>query len=504
LTARKSAPDNARLAAMLEEVADRLERERADRYRVLAYRRAARSIGRHPRPLAEMVQAGQALTALPNVGPHLESLLVELVRTGKIPTLKPVADRPKAGRARQRTFLRPLLAPLVDALVEDLGRVPGVRAVEPAGAYRRRAETVEGLDLVVACARPEETLRAWAGRLALPGETDDAGTTLRITTSDRLPVAVRFVRHLGPALVEATGSEAHLEALRLRAKERKVAWPAAGATEAAVYRRLGLPPIPPELREGDGEIEAAASGKLPELVELADLRGDLHMHTDATDGTTGIAEMAEAARRRGLSYVAITDHTQRTGIARGLSPAAMREHLRRIDAANDDAEGITILKGAEVDILRRGLDLPDDVLDRLDVVVCSLHHRDGQDGPELTRRILHAMEHPRAQILGHPTGRRIGRRAPIGLDWGKLLDSALDHGWAIEVNGQPERLDPPAPVLRRAAALGVPFAIDSDAHGTGELQFQENAVSHARRGWIPRKQVLNAGTLRQMKSRLRR
>jgi DNA polymerase (family 10) len=454
-----------------------------------------------------MVAAGQTLTTLPDVGPHLESLLVELVQTGKIPRLKP-ADRDShhlaAGRTRQGTFIRPLLRPLADALLEDLRRLPGVRAVEAAGAYRRCADTVEGLDLVVACAKPAETLEAWVDRLELRGEADVEGTTLRITASGHLPVTVRFARHLVPALVEATGSDAHLAALRRRAKAQRKAWPTAKGSEAAFYRALGLPWIPPELREGDGELEAAEAGTLPDLVEESDLRGDLHMHTDATDGASPIATMAKAAKAKGLSYVAITDHTQRTSIAGGLSPVAMREHLRRIDAANDAEGGIAILKGAEVDILKHGLDLPDDVLDELDVVVCSLHHRDRQDGPELTRRVLGAMEHPKAHILGHATGRRIGRRPGIDLDWDKLLDSALDHGWAIEVNGQPERQDPPAPILRRAAALGIRFALDSDAHSVAELQFQQNATEQARHGWVPKAQVLNAGTLRQMKARLRR
>ncbi|HUR63564.1 MAG TPA: PHP domain-containing protein [Candidatus Thermoplasmatota archaeon] len=503
---RRSPPDNATLAAMLEEVAKTLERQQANPYRVRAYRNAARSIGRHPRALARMVKAGESLTTLPGVGPHLESLLVELVTSGKVPRLKPDRDRHrrKTGRTRQGTFIRPLLAPLVEALVQDLRRLPGVKAVEPAGAYRRCADTVQDLDLVVACAKPAKTLREWSAELALPGEVDLTGTTLRLTTSDHLPVTVRFATHLVPALVEATGSLPHVAALRERAKKRRLTWPPAKGGEPAFYKALGLPWIAPELREGDGELEAAEAGTLPDLVQMADLRGDLHVHTDATDGASSIAVMAEAARKRGLSYVAITDHTQRTSIARGLSPDAMRGHLRDIDAANDAAEGITILKGAEVDILKRGLDLPDDVLDEMDVVVCSLHHRDRQDGAELTRRVLRAMEHPCAHILGHPTGRLIGRRPGMDLDWDKLLDSALDHGWALEVDGQAYRMDPPAPIIRRAAALGVRFALDSDAHSIREMQFQENAVDQARRGWVDKKQVLNACTLRGLKGKLRR
>lgn len=497
--------DNARLAALLEALAAGLERERANPYRVRAYRNAARSVGRHPRPLAQMVAAGQPLTVLPDVGPHLASLLVEMVKTGKAPRLKDGKDRKdaQAGGAAG-AFIRPLLAPLVAALVADLRRQPGVRAVEPAGAYRRRADVVDGLDLVVACAKPEATLHAWAANLALPADTDDAGTLLRITTREGLPVRVRFAARLLPALLEDTGSPAHAEALRKRAKARRKPWPPRHASEAAAYRSLGLPSIPPELREGDGELEAADAGTLPRLVELADLRGDLHLHTDASDGASSIATMAKACRARGLSYAAVTDHTQRTSIAGGLSPERMRRHLRRIDAVSDAMEGFTLLKGAEVDILRHGLDLPDDVLDELDVVVCSLHHRDGQDGRELTRRVLAAMAHPRAQILGHPTGRMIGRRPAMDLDWDKVLDHALDWGWALEIDGQANRMDPPAPLLRRAAALGLRFAVDSDAHTVAELQFQENATEQARRGWIPKEQVLNAGTLRQLRARLRR
>src|ERR1051326_3110119 len=278
---------------MLEEVARSLEREHANPYRIRAYRNAARSIGRHPRAVAKMVEAGQALTVLPDVGPHLESLLVELVRTGTIPKLKPdhgKASRP-AHRGQPRTFIRPLLAPMMDALLADLRRLPGVKAAEPAGAYRRRADVVEALDLVVACAAPAKTLAAWTEGLALHGEVDDDGTTLRLVTTDRLPVTVRFAAQLVPALVEATGSRAHLAALQQRAKARRKTWPPAARTEASLYRALGLPLIPPELREGDGEIEAADSGALPDLVELADLRGDLHMHTNATDGAVSIQAM---------------------------------------------------------------------------------------------------------------------------------------------------------------------------------------------------------------------
>ncbi|HEX2066401.1 MAG TPA: PHP domain-containing protein [Candidatus Thermoplasmatota archaeon] len=511
MTAEKlKGPDNASLAAMLEAAADRLELQQADPYRVRAYRKAALSVGRHPRAVAAMLAQGQPLTELPNVGRGLAAVLAEFVRSGKPPAPRPGRDRRRRrpGRTQPRTFIRPLLAPMVDALVADLRRLPGVQAVEPAGTYRRRADTVEGLDLVVACAKPEETLRRWAAGLALPGETDLEGTTLRITTTDRLLVAVRFVRHLMPAFVEATGSAGHVAALQARAKALRKPWPPSKGSEASLYGALGLPWVPPELREADGEVEAAAEGRLPDLVGLSDLKGDLHMHTEATDGASSVEVMAKASRRRGMEYVAITDHTQRTSIAGGLTPPAMREHMRRIDDANDQARaegwGITILKGAEVDILRGGLDLPDDVLEEMDVVVCSLHHRDRQEGAELTRRVLQAMAHPKAHILGHPTGRLIGRRPGMDLDWGKVLDSALDHGWALEVDGQAYRMDPPAPIVRRAAALGVRFALDSDAHSVREMQFQENAVDQARRGWVERRQVLNAGSLAQMRARLRR
>ncbi|HUR61205.1 MAG TPA: PHP domain-containing protein [Candidatus Thermoplasmatota archaeon] len=516
----KPAPDNVVLAQVLEHYAQELEKERANPYRVRAYRKAAKSIGRHPRSLGQMVDSGQPLTSLPNVGPHLESLLVEVLRTGKVPKLK--RDKPgshrhhdgeakasRAGRTRQGTFIRPILAPFVEALMKDLRRFPGVASVEPAGAYRRRADVVEDLDLVAACKEPGKTMRAWAKGLALPAAADLTSTTVRMTTRDKLPVAVRFATpaQMGRALLESTGSQAHVAQLRGLAKAQRRRWPPA-AGEAACYEALGLAFIEPELREGEGEVEAAREGRLPDLVTLADLKGDLHMHTYATDGASSVEAMAKASRHRGLSYVAITDHTQRTSIAGGLTPDEMRKHLAHIAEVNDQAKaerwGITILKGAEVDILRHGLDLPDDVLDELDLVVCSLHHRDRQEGPELTRRTLEAMEHPCAHILGHPTGRMLGRRPPMDLDWDKLLDAALDQGWALEVDGQAYRMDPPHPIIRRAAALGIPFSLSSDAHSVPEMQFQENAVQQARRGWVAKGQVLNAGTLREMKARLRR
>ena len=268
------------------------------------------------------------------------------------------------------------------------------------------------------------------------------------------------------------------------------------ANEEEIYAKLGLPPIPSELREDRGELQAAVAGTLPKLVTLADLKGDLHIHTDATDGQSSLESMAKAAIKRGLRYIAVTDHTPRTAIAGGMPWARFQSQFKVVDRLNQGFEdaGIDfrILKGAEVDILKDGrLDLPARAFDDLEVVVASLHFREDQSPKELTERALTAMATGHAHILGHPSGRMMGKRDPIEHDWMRLIEAAKDQGWALECDGAPRRQDLWDTVVHHCKKAGVRISIDSDAHATNELGYIQWSLDQARRGWMEKDDVLN-------------
>jgi DNA polymerase (family 10) len=279
----------------------------------------------------------------------------------------------------------------------------------------------------------------------------------------------------------------------------------AGSTEESVFASVGLPWIPPELREDGGEFEAAAQGSLPTLVDRADLRGDLHVHTDATDGSAGIVAMARAARAAGLEYIAVTDHSRHLGVYRGLDAGRLARQLDEIDALADRIRGMTVLKGIEVDILEDGsLALPDRLLGRLDLVVGAVHGHFGLDRRRQTDRLLRAIGHRHFSILAHPSGRLIGEREPVELDRERVLRACAERGCFIELNAQPQRLDLDDAGCRLAAAHGVLVSIASDAHGPGDFALLEGGVTQARRGWLGPAQVLNTRPPGELRTLLRR
>jgi DNA polymerase (family 10) len=272
-----------------------------------------------------------------------------------------------------------------------------------------------------------------------------------------------------------------------------------------VFEAVGLPWIAPELREARGEIEAARDGRLPRLIELSDIRGDLQVHTDATDGVNDLAEMVEAARGCKYEYVAITDHTKAVRVAGGLTRAGFRRQFKAIERLQSRHPGITILKGAEVDILDDGsLDLDDATLAELDVVIVAVHSKFNLSRAAMTKRIIRALRHPHVQILGHPTGRLIGRREPYQIELDQILKAAADHGVALEINAQPERLDLDDVQARAAHEAGVRLVISTDAHRAEELKCMRYGVDQARRGWCEPRHVLNTLPLDQLRSALRR
>jgi DNA polymerase (family 10) len=328
----------------------------------------------------------------------------------------------------------------------------------------------------------------------------------RITTRYRMDATLYVARpeDYGFRLLWETGSHRHLEQLAGHAAGRGAKLSrdgyvveATGAretfpSEEEVYAALGLEYITPELREGTGEIEAARQGTLPDLITRESIKGDLHVHTEWSDGSDSIQDMAMAARAAGYEYVALCDHSQSLHIANGLSIERLRSQMTLIDEINDTLEDFTVLKGSEVDILADGsLDLPDDVLEDLDIVVGSVHTSMRQEPDIITRRVISALENEHLTILAHPTSRILGRREPTALDIDRVIEAAKEHGKVLEVNAYPDRLDLSDEHVRKAMDAGVMISIDTDAHSSPELSFMEYGVHNARRGWATKARTLN-------------
>ena len=370
--------------------------------------------------------------------------------------------------------------------------------VEMAGAVRRRCEVIGALELVAVHAEPaaRETLVRRLGQA--PGVTEITGregrVTLRFASGTLVDVLLTTPDRFGLDWIRATGSSAHVAGLESRARAMGVSLSAPFPDEPSLYRTLGLAWVPPELREGNGELEAAARGDggLPRLVDRSDMRGLLHCHSNYSDGTVTIADWAAACRAAGYEWVGITDHSKSTPYGGGLGTEDVaRQHLE-IDAVNARASGLRVLKGVEADILADGtLDYGPDVLDRFDFVIGSIHSRFGMSEAEMTRRVLAAMDDPHLTILGHPTGRLLLQREPYAIDLEQVLAKAAARVIAVEVNADPHRLDLDWRMVRRGRELGVTFSIGADAHSTGGMTNVAVGLGIARKGWLEPDQVLN-------------
>ncbi|MDZ7787177.1 MAG: PHP domain-containing protein [Halofilum sp. (in: g-proteobacteria)] len=418
-----------------------------------------------------------------------------------------------AGEQRTRLADAETVAvPLRDRLAET----PGVTEAAIAGSFRRRRETVGDIDLLVATGDGDAVMDRLVADDEVERVVSQGSTRSTVILGGGLQVDVRAVSpdSFGAALLYFTGSKQHNVALRQRAVDRD--WklneyglydgeePLEAASEAAIYRRLGLDWIPPELREDHGEIAAAEKGSLPELVTADAIRGNLHGHTDWSDGKDTLEAMIEAARERGHDYIAITDHGPRVRIANGLSPERLAEQADAIDAVAAKYDDITILKGCEVDILGDGsLDLPDDVLARLDIVVCSIHYELRRSRAEQTERVLRAMENPHFMIWGHPTAREINRREPIDIDLERCLEAAAERGIAVEINAQPKRLDLSDTNARLALDKGCRLAIDTDAHATHHFDLLRHGIDQARRAGATAADVINTRSATDLRGVLR-
>lgn len=402
--------------------------------------------------------------------------------------------------------------PIVDRILEAVRRAPGVKRAEAAGSFRRRCETVGDIDILAEAKDAEPVMAAFVKFEDVANVLAQGPTKSSVRLKSNLQVDLRVVpaESFGAGMQYFTGSVDHNVQLRsiaiklgLRLNEYGLFRgdvPVAGEDEEGIYKKLGLPLIPPELREGTGEVEAAQKNALPHLVTLDDIQGDLHSHTDQSDGANTIEDMLNAAQARGYKYYCVSDHTQSLAIANGMDEGRL---LKRIDEIDDlNASGnwkMKILKGAEVDILSTGsLDIEDEVLSQLDLVTVSIHSRMKDETDVMTERVCEALRNKYVHILGHPTGRLISRRPEFHIDLRQVFETAKENNVAMELNAHPSRLDLDAGNLRVAIGMGLKIAINTDAHRIEELDMMQFGIYQARRGWVSKKDVLNTFTLKDL------
>ncbi|HEY6306431.1 MAG TPA: DNA polymerase/3'-5' exonuclease PolX [Candidatus Angelobacter sp.] len=446
--------------------------------------------------------------------------VAKLAREGKLRELPRLSEKSeqkllKAIESyRQMTGRFPLDAAddIARKMSEMLAGLPGVDKVTPAGSLRRGRETVGDLDLLLTgkcCSNEKQRDKVIEQILKFPGILEvlakgENKVSFKLRSGLQVDVRLLLPESFGAALLYFTGSKSHNISLRQRAlrlgytlNEYELARTednkrVAANTEEEIYKKLGLEYIPPELRENTGEIEAAEEGKLPHLIAESDIRGDVHMHTVETDGKCTIEEMALAARAHGYQYMAITDHSKNLAFANGLDDKRAEEHIRRIRAAAEKIEGITMFAGIEVDILADGdLDLSDSVLEQMDIVIASVHSHFNQDSAQMTDRLLKAIANPNTSLIGHPTGRMLLRREGYSFDFDKVFAAAAKAGVAMEHNAYPDRLDLRDQLLRMAKAKGVKFVVNTDSHHTSHLEKIRYGVLQLRRAWLTKDDVLN-------------
>jgi DNA polymerase (family 10) len=569
---------NGEVAQVLYEMAELLELRAENRFKVIAYSKAARAIESLKEDVEQVSREGR-LEAIPGVGKAIAQKIEEYLKAGKIqahqdllaetPTgqaellriqglgpktvfllhdklgINNVDELEKAAREhrlrrlprmgptsennilkaieryRKRSTRIPLF--LAEPVVEEiLGRLKGIEGLEnitAAGSYRRGKETVGDIDILATSSRPEEVIAAFV-RMPMVEEVLGKGPTkASVIVRETIQVDLRIVDHrsYGTLLQYLTGSKDHNVKLRQVAidkgyslSEYSLKRMADGQDlffrrEEDLYAALGMEYIPPELREDTGEVEAALARTLPRIIELQDIKGDLHVHSSWSDGRGSIVELARAARALGYEYLAVSDHSPSVGIASGLSAEDLDRKIEAVAAINEGLEGFRVLVGTEVDIRADGeLDYPDDLLAKCDVVVASVHMAQQQRERAITGRLIVAIENRNVDIIGHPTGRIIGKRDPYEVDMPAVLEAAARHGVSMEINAYPSRLDLNDIWARRARDLGVRMAINTDAHQPEQLQVMRYGVKVARRAWLERRDVLNALGLQDLLAVLRR
>ena len=466
---------------------------------------------------------------VPGLGPKTAATLYAKLQITSIDELEAAARANELaqvrsiGAKRQERLLRELqrfrermarhllgdVLPLAEHLAAHVREAPGVTAATYAGSLRRMRETIGDLDILAAADDPDPVMRHFVEHEAIAEVLASGSTKTRVLVANNLQVDLLVVppSSYGAALVYFTGSKEHNIELRHRAlamglslnewglDEVETQARRSAPSEADVYGALGLPVIPPELRESRGEIAAAADGALPDLIELFDIRGEFHGHSLWSDGAASIAGMVESARAAGYAFIGITDHSGSLQVANGLSPERIRAQRAEIEQARADVPGIRVLHGSEVEILSDGaLDYDDALLAELDVVVASIHSNFSQPRETMTARLVAAIRNPQVDVIGHPTGRMLGYRDGYDFDLDAVLTAAAETGTAMEINASPERLDLDDVMARRAMELGVPISINSDAHRPESYAYMRYGVATARRAWLTAGDVLNTMT----------
>ena len=563
---------NSEIADLFERLANLLDIEGANPFRVRAYREAARTVSGYPRSMSDLLASGEDLTQLPGIGKDLAAKIKTIVETGDLPALQKIETRTPAalsdimhiqglGPERVKALYRNLgirsiddlkraarsgeirklkgfgkkteemirerlehfsgtdkriklivAEEIVTPLVAWLRDCRSVKNVVVAGSYRRCKETVGDLDVLVTASEDSSVIEHFAhydevAKIISKGKTR---STVRLRSGIQVDLRVVPQVSYGAALHYFTGCKTHNIAVRkLGLKkgykineygvfrgDRRIA----GKTEEEVYKKVGLPFIAPELRENRGEIEAAREKRLPKLITINDLRGDLHCHTDASDGRDSLEKMVEGAARKGYQYVSINDHTKHVTVAHGLDKNRLLAQIRAIDKLNAKLNGIVVLKSTEVDILEDGsLDLPDSVLKELDFTVCAVHYAFRLPRQKQTERILRAMDNRYFDILAHPSGRLVNQREAYDFELEKIMQGALERGCFLEVNAHPDRLDLTDEACKMARDIGLKVAISTDAHSVNDLNLMRFGINQARRGWLERDDVINCLPLRELK-----
>lgn len=568
---------NIDIANIFDRLADLLELEGENPFRVRAYRNAAATVENLPQNLEEMVKKGDDLTSLPAIGNDLAQKINDIVNHKEIDLLKRLEEKNPIdfeelnriqglGPRRIKKLYEILNVQNIDDLYhaaeeQKIRNLPGfskkieehileeikkikekynrmkistaeqnalpiveylrenrsIQDIEIAGSYRRRKETIGDLDILVTCEDSISVMTHFVNYFDIDEVLSKGDTRSSIILKSGIQVDLRVLpqKSYGAAMLYFTGSKAHNIVIRKLAKQKD--WKVneyglfsnddflAGETEKGIYNKLGLPYIEPELRENRGEFEAAESGNLPELIKLSDIKGDLHTHTNLTDGKNTLEEMAEAAQKLGYKYIANTDHSKRVTVAGGLDEKQVFENIKRTDKLNENFKDFTILKGIEVDILEDGsLDLSDKVLKELDIVVGAIHYKFNLSREEQTERILRAMDNPYLNIIAHPTGRLINEREPYDIDLEKIMQKAKENNCILEINSQPSRLDLNDLNSRKAKEMGVKLVISTDAHSTTQYDFMRFGIGQARRGWIEKHNVINTRNINQLKKIIKR
>ena len=555
---------NSEIAEKFNELADLLEIEEANPFRIRAYRNAARLIENLPHEAADLIAEGKDLSELHGIGKDLAEKITTIVKTGHLPLLEEMQK--KAPRALSEMMKIPDLGPqkvkklykelniknindlkkavtaekisklegfgnktqekikqalkkftgkerrirlseaerVVKPLLAYLQKLDGVTEAVVAGSYRRRKETIGDIDILVTAKKDTPVIKHFIDYEDVTKIVSQGETRSTINLRSGLQVDLRVVEQgsFGAALQYFTGSKEHNITVRSIAVKKNLKLneyglfkgkkQIAGQTEPEIYNKLGLAYIEPELRENHGEVEKAQAGPLPKLVTLADIKGDLHCHSNDTDGQDSIADLANAAKQQGYNYIAITDHSKHVTIAHGLDDKGLMKQIKKIDQLNEKLKDFRVLKSTEVDILEDGsLDISNEVLKQLDFTVCAIHYKFNLSKQQQTERVLRAMDNPYFNIFAHPTGRLINKRDPYEIDLEKIMHKAKKVGCFLELNAQPERLDLNDVHCQMAKEIGVKLAISTDAHSALGFEYMQYGIDQARRGWLEPKDIIN-------------